>query len=261
MITHVHIETTSRCNARCEFCAHKGMSRPQLDMVPGTFAAVLKDLSGWFSGTICPFLNGEMFLDPNLEERLELIKENIRDYWFGIHTNGVLLSEHWLDVLSRHKISYFVLSLHALNPAQHEERTGLRNKWDHIRSLVPKIAPKLKVKPLILFTDDLPAYQAKAVAADMGGEYMGAYRYTWRGRVSSPHTYVPAGPCEWPFGHLFILSNGEVVPCCMDLEGEALIGNIRDHSLQELYRRIEPYRTQFRSQLAICRGCNMPQKV
>jgi hypothetical protein len=260
MVTHIHIETTSRCNAACEFCAHKGMSRPKEDMPESVFEAVLKDLSKWFSGTICPFLNGEPFMDPNFEARLDMLLQRVPNHWLGMHTNGALLTEKWLQILSRHRISYFVISLHALTPDQHQERTKLKGKWDHIMDITRKIEPYLKVKPTILFTDDIPVGPAQVLSAQLGGLYQGAFRYTWRGRVSSHHRGIPVGPCEWPFSHVFILSNGEVVPCCMDLEGEGAIGNVERQDLLTLHQRVEPYRNGPRSQLGICRGCNMPQR-
>lgn len=252
----LHIETTSKCNAKCTFCAHPTMRRPREDMSDAVFSRILTDIRPWFSGTVFPFLNGELLTDKKIWKRMAMLAE--LPVVFGIHTNGALLTKDVLKKLSKFNIQYLMISLNASNAADHQRCTGLRC-WEHLMRTIPEIHGTLGVRPSVLFTGDTNARVAGRIAARLGAQLQMAYKYTWRGRVTAP-TGVQVGPCEWLYDHLFILSNGEIVPCCMDLEGEGSFGNIMQKGLLDVYNspELDAYRTTGRDALALCNVCNMP---
>ena len=68
-------------------------------------------------------------------------------------------------------------------------------------------------------------------------------------------------PCAAPFRHGCILSDGTVVPCCMDVDGQMPLGNVTDLPFSELWAG-NAYRQLRLSMLAgalpadsICSGC------
>jgi radical SAM protein with 4Fe4S-binding SPASM domain len=74
-------------------------------------------------------------------------------------------------------------------------------------------------------------------------------------------TYPPGMPCPFPWQHLVVQWNGDVVPCCRDYNGDNRMGNVADESLVEIWHN-ELYR-QLRDQLSTgqygeneaCRKC------
>jgi MoaA/NifB/PqqE/SkfB family radical SAM enzyme len=254
MIKNVHIETSSRCNARCSFCPHSKMTRAKEVMSDQVFSQVVEDMRGWYRGPVYPFFMGEMFLDPDIFGRMDRLAGFVSG--FNIFTNGSLLNEGRLEALSTYRIGSFHISLQAVRKDQHAMLTGLKN-WEHILAMVRQIQPKLGVKPWLVFNDYLEPGLCKQLADQLGGQMLMAHTYTWRGAVNSHHKRIPQSQCEWLNGHVFILSSGEVVPCCMDCEGQASAGNVMDAPIREIYKGFAHLRKP-RSQVEFCKACNMP---
>lgn len=73
-------------------------------------------------------------------------------------------------------------------------------------------------------------------------------------------------PCRYPFSHITIRNDGTVIMCCADWLKELNIGNIRNHSLKELWKsksmynlRCDMLRTKGLKWLA-CRNCEIPYR-
>ena len=89
------------------------------------------------------------------------------------------------------------------------------------------------------------------------------------GQFTWPHLELPSlgtsGTCYGLQSHCGILSDGTVVPCCLDKEGTINLGNIRDQSLSEILNspRARKLRSGFaRGQLVepLCQRCNYIQR-
>jgi radical SAM protein with 4Fe4S-binding SPASM domain len=71
-------------------------------------------------------------------------------------------------------------------------------------------------------------------------------------------------PCTDIYRAIFVYWNGDVVPCCYDLEGENVVGNTRDNTLEEIWasdgytdlrRRIDNAYEDPVNEPDICRSC------
>jgi len=75
------------------------------------------------------------------------------------------------------------------------------------------------------------------------------------------------GPCSWLWSSLVVLWDGRVVPCCMDYDGKAVLGNIKDKPLSEIFndRPIQELRRLHLegrvSESRLCRGCSAPTEI
>jgi radical SAM protein with 4Fe4S-binding SPASM domain len=236
------------------------MERTKADMTDTVFAAVLTQLGKWFHGTVCPFLNGELFMDKKIESRLHAITTLLPSTRVGIHTNGSMLNENRLSMMQKCRMAYFNLSLQATSAAEHKERTGLRN-WDHILAMI-RLAVARGLVPTLLFNDDLNQDAARKLASSLGARHHTNYTYTWRGIVGRAKINPADNTCNWVNNHIFILSNGDVVPCCMDLEGELRMGNVMTDDLKEMYQSegMEFLRASSRGAVPFCSVCNMPPR-
>ena len=68
-------------------------------------------------------------------------------------------------------------------------------------------------------------------------------------------------PCPQLWTRLVVLSNGEATVCCADYEGKLRVGNVADHTIEELWRcetiqkiRDINFRMAF-DELPICKSC------
>jgi radical SAM protein with 4Fe4S-binding SPASM domain len=73
--------------------------------------------------------------------------------------------------------------------------------------------------------------------------------HNWAGTIFSPtknHTYKIKLPCPSPWSSLGILWDGTVVPCCLDINSEYILGNIFDESIEDIWNgsKIKFLRTQ-----------------
>lgn len=254
LIRNIHIETTSKCNARCTFCTHKDMKRPKEHMKPEVFQKIVDDLRGWYRGAVYPFFMGEMFMDPDIFDRMDVLAEFVSG--FNIFTNGGLLTEERIQRLSKYNIGSVQVSLQSTNPTQHRMFTGLKN-WNHVLTMIQRIEPVLGIRPGLIFNDYLSAAECTKISNLVGATPIMAYTYTWREKIDSHHKAIPQGICKWLNTFIFIQSNGNVVPCCMDMEGEGSVGNVMDTPILELWKRLDPLRVPPRGQHELCKNCNM----
>jgi MoaA/NifB/PqqE/SkfB family radical SAM enzyme len=69
----------------------------------------------------------------------------------------------------------------------------------------------------------------------------------WAGQVDW-HVSAPPMGCTWlPSGKVFVSSNGDLMPCCLDGDGVGIFGNIMQDDLLSL--KTQDY--------DLCRNCNM----
>jgi len=68
---------------------------------------------------------------------------------------------------------------------------------------------------------------------------------SWSGRISKEdmvgdmklkHNKIKNEPCSLLYTTLTIMWNGNVVPCCRDLDGDIILGNIMEQSIDEIWK-------------------------
>jgi radical SAM protein with 4Fe4S-binding SPASM domain len=90
---------------------------------------------------------------------------------------------------------------------------------------------------------------------------------TWLGSIDDRRAKMPANygykPCIEPFKSCCILSDGTIVPCCMDVNGEMPLGNIANSSFEKIWlgNQYNRLRIQMLDRTikkgSICDGCYM----
>jgi len=67
-------------------------------------------------------------------------------------------------------------------------------------------------------------------------------------------------PCYMLWRSMFILWNGDVTICCMDYDGEYIVGNVNNFTLKEIWEssRFRHIRSQhLRGKLKLCERCHV----
>ena len=239
---HIYIEITNRCNLACSFCPKT--KRKVEDMSYENFCKII-DQAVEYTSMIYLHVMGEPLLHPNIENMIRYANE--KGLMVGITTNGVLLEKH-VAMFHDMNIKRINLSLHSyydVNNQLHNqlvktvkacdqileqlETTIFYRLWDMDHPMAIETAKYLKehygCEDISLLYTSLNGISLKhRVRLQL------EHKFTWP--IDGENEDV-VGFCQGLRSHIAILVNGDVIPCCLDNEGNMKLGNCIDNSLQE----------------------------
>ncbi len=239
----VYVELTNVCGQACSFCP----SRPKQKRVMGldAFEKVLEQLQP-YTKTLALHLFG----DPLALENLLEYMDSAHKRGFGLHlvTSGFPLKSHAKTLLTHPALVQLNISLNSAS-AQNEEK--LQAYLDEVvawcvykRQHAPK--PFVNLRLWNKGGSDADAFFSKKITTffshafshactiELGGQkevcrldekirLHGERYFVW---PSLEAPLVPSGPCYGLRSHIGVLSDGTVVPCCLDGGGVMALGNI-----------------------------------
>lgn len=251
-LSRIYIEITNVCNLACSFCI--GNIRAPRFMSRDEFASVLQQVSA-FTGHIYLHVLGEPLLHPQLEEFLAMAQQA------GLHvnltTNGTLLAQAQEMLLRAPALRKVSISLHSMEPdSPHDTRSYLCDAAAF--ALACTKAGKLCELRLwnlgaqenenesiftaictLLGLDESAQREAHARICEIGSItlapclFLGTdVRFAWPS-LAAPRTEQPVF-CHGLRSQAAILSDGTVVPCCLDSRGDITLGNIFCTPLAEI---------------------------
>ena len=242
MYKKVYIEITNICNMNCSFC--HGHSRAAKQMSKEEFLIILDKLKG-YTEYIYYHLMGEPLTHPQLSEFIKMANE--RGYKSIITTNGTLLHRVEDDILKAgiHKVN---LSLHSF-----ENGTDVSHKR-YVYELAEFARSASENGTIVVFRLWKKGYDKgkNDTSLSLLKEFIhGDWQENTRGIKIKDKIYLEWGErFEWPdinenvkgdkffcyglkdqFG---ILSDGTVVPCCLDSDGVINLGNIFNEDISDI---------------------------
>lgn len=237
-------EITNACNLNCDFC--HGTKREIKYLTREEFSLGAKRLRG-FADYLYFHLMGEPLLHPLLADFFEIARQH--DYRVIITTNGSLLDKKkdiLLNAKALHKVS---ISLHCYEA----NRIGipidryLESCFDFCRQAAERGIIAVMRLWNIGGEDELNSKILSAMHSYFPEEWKEIYSgYKLRDRVflewgekfdwpDIEGEYM--GECHSCYGlrdQIGILSDGTVVPCCLDADGAINLGNIFESELDEI---------------------------
>jgi len=265
----VAIETTSRCNAACPFCPYSVRSREKSHMDQALFEKIVEDCTEFPLPAIEPFLNGEPFVDPNIMDRMELIRRRLPKVQMRIYSNGYALSPKRVNGLCELGIDHLYISLNTLDPQKYQSIMGLKleRTLDNVKYLTDsvrrhKVARKITLRMTRM--DDTTIAEQEEFKRFCDSRHVRCFivgLFNYKGAIHSSLP-VPNYPCEH-IARLDIMANGKAALCCMDQEGEYPLGDLRQQSVLEVYRGETSrhyqnmHRSGHRGEVAPCGTCNV----
>ena len=273
MYNKVYVEITNICNMNCSFChGHKREPR-RMSMVE--FSDILDKLADQ-TKYIYYHLMGEPLTHPLLSDFLKAAGE--RGYKSIITTNGTLLKNHGEELLAAgvHKVN---ISLHSF-----EKREGAEFKR-YVCDLTEFAKKAANQETIVVFrlwnkgADDGKNERAlRFLTENISGEWV----ENTRGIRIRDKIHIEWGErFEWPdsdakikgdkffcyglkdqFG---ILSDGTVVPCCLDSDGVINLGNIFDEDIDVILNSkramdmVEGFKCGVASE-ELCKRCSYAQR-
>ena len=273
MYNKVYVEITNICNMNCSFC--HGHKRPLKKMSKEEFALILEKLQG-YTEYIYYHLMGEPLTHNDLPEFLKMAGES--GYKSIITTNGTLLKKRGKELLG--------CPLHKINISLHSFENG--SECDHER-YVTELADFAREASdngvIVVFRlwnkgcdGGINDTSLDILRKNLDGEW----KENNRGIKIRQKLFLEWGErFEWPDinaevkGNKFfcyglkdqfgILSDGTVVPCCLDSDGVISLGNIFNGDLEKILNSqrakniVESFKCGKASE-ELCKKCGYAQR-
>ena len=242
MYSKAYVEITNICNMRCSFC--HGHGRTPRQMTREEFARVLSELAGK-TKYVYYHLMGEPLCHPELPLFLRMAEES--GFRSILTTNGTLLHKRREELLSSplHKVS---ISLHSF-----EE--GGEEAFLRYLSETADFAEKASRRGIIVVlrmwnrgfdegrNDRIFSFFRERIGGEWAENSKGIrihdkLHLEWGDRFAWPDAKAPLEServrCYGLLDHFGILSDGTVVPCCLDSEGTLALGNLFSDNLSDI---------------------------
>ena len=273
MYSRVYIEITNICNMHCSFC--HGHSRQGRFMARSEFEHILKEIDGK-TRYVYYHLMGEPLLHPELPLFIKATKE--RGLIPVITTNGTLLKKRGEELISSgvHKIS---VSLHSF---EENDFTAQERYLKEVADFADAASKEGIIVVLRLwnkgFDEGRNDRTLEFLRLSLGGEWVknpkgirirDKLHIEWGDRFEWPDSDAEIkGNRFFCYGlkdQFGILSDGTVVPCCLDSDGVIALGNIFEDDLNRVLKskRAEDMVECFKRGEAsedLCKRCGYAQR-
>ncbi len=243
-----YLEITNRCNLACSFCPKT--KRPARTINPAEFRHLAEKLRPYTDYLYLHVL-GEPLLHPQLGEILDICRELL--FRVVITTNGTLLPAQETMLLSSPALYKINVSLHSFEAnAPGDFRAYLSGCF----SFAKKAGDAGKLVDLRLWNLDGETTRGQNAQNDVILETLASFfprpwvQNTWGFRLCDRVFVHYAEKFDWPDlsleeqsdcgtcralrDQIAVLSDGTVVPCCLDHEGDIALGNLFSQNLPEI---------------------------
>ncbi len=241
--SRVYVEVTSICNRNCSFCP--GTRRPARRMTEEEFGIALDKLRP-YTEYIYLHVMGEPLTHPLLKTFIEM--GNARGFKVAITTNGTLLKTRGDDIISAgaYKVNISVHSFEDGDDADYLEYVN------NCMDFADKASSNGVLSVLRLWNkgfdngrnSDILKRLRERFPSGEWREGAGGYRIRHKlhleygDRFEWPDATAPDYGervfCHGLGDHIAVLSDGRIVPCCLDRDGEITLGNIFEDELSDV---------------------------
>lgn len=243
MINRVYIEITNVCNLNCEFCHHT--NRRIKVMSVDTFHRILLEVKE-YTDFIYLHVQGEPLTHPQFDEILSVCDEE--KVHVQLVTNGTFLNKH-MDMIHHPCLRKVSISLQSVE----YQNINVMNYMDTVLKFA--LAASSLGHPYVELRFWRPKDEAGKNTNYCLNLIKRRYEMVESGRKDNyrimPNVYVDfdnafdwpdltnqnvgtKGRCHGACDQIAILSNGSVVPCCLDADGAICFGNILITPLEEI---------------------------
>ena len=242
MYSRVYVEITNLCNRNCSFCP--GTVRPAKMLTVEEFRFIAEKLRGT-TKYLYYHLMGEPLTHPALPEMIAIATE--LGFKSAITTNGTLLPKRGQALIdgSVYKVN---ISVHSFEDGADEDYV---NYIDGCLDFAKRAGAAGTLVVLRLWNNGCDEGQNERTIAIIRAAFPGEWVVSPRGTKVGEKVYLEhADRFSWPdvnaedqgdsvfcYGlrdHFGILSDGRVVPCCLDREGEITLGNLFEENIGEI---------------------------
>jgi MoaA/NifB/PqqE/SkfB family radical SAM enzyme len=270
----LNVEPTNQCNFHCVMCSRHRSRRPIGRMPMSLFCSIIEDVLR--CGKKIKWLTlhnaGEPLLHPELSEMIRYAKSSGAVEYVHFNTNGQLLDPDTATALAEAGLDDLTVSIDAFSPETFQKVKGAGD----LTTVVKNTLQLMKIKRDLGRSN--PWVRAKMIEMPLTRKELATFRQYWRSRadeVQIQPIHNGAGaleldpspqhanryPCSLLWYSLSVNWDGTVSPCCADLSGRNIIGDLRSDSLKYVFSegRIRVYRDKMlnglEQELSPCFSC------
>ena len=266
----ISMELSSHCNLKCIMCSHPTNKRQSYLMSFDNFKMIINKIQKTQINQL--FLNmGEPFMNKLVFRMIAYAKRlNFQVY---ISTNGLLLNESYIKNILKTGVDALKFSIEGYSKEVYEKiRIGgsfnnLIKNVKLMKELRDRSGSKMSIRiSTILMKDNEDIVKF----VKFWGPYCDDIEYTgitdhiglknnneitlnakWKHRKTCPQIK--------PYNELNILSNGDMVICCVDFHGKCVLGNLLKQDLEEIWmskRMVEIRKKAYSDRITELAPCN-----
>lgn len=257
------VELTNRCNLNCPFCLaglQNQLRAAEHNLLPRGFGfidfrlyeKIVKDAAEFGIKKMQLHFQGESLLHKQFPDMVALAKQY--GMWTQVFTNGLLLTEKYINRIIQSGLDIMRFSVDGASKETYElNRIGgnfnrvLKNMKlmaEHAR----ETGTQVEWQFIVMSNNEHELHKARELANEIGIPFI------IKTFAESVPELVPCNPkyqrnlqpkpCTDIYRTIAAFWNGDVVPCCYDLEGKEIMGNLKEQTLSEIWSN--PKYTAFR---------------
>ena len=273
----LQIEPTNHCNIKCISCPRDTMGREKGYMDFTLFQKIIDEASKIGVKYIHLYLHGEPFMHPKIVDMMSYIK--LRGLNFSITTNGTLLNENINKGILNSGVTiadYVNISILGVSKETHENTMkGINHEKviNNIMNLI-NLRKKYRMKSPIIQTVfyQMPenSHESKLYIKEWKNKVDHAtlvssisYSYADYGEEQLTEGPLRKNTCTQMWERMTIFWNGDVSLCIQDVNGDYIIGNLNESTIEMLWnsdklRTIRNLHKEKRfSEIKICERCDI----
>lgn len=260
MYKKIYLEITNNCNLNCSFCIKN--NRIKKFMSIEEYQNILDKIKD-YTKYLYFHVSGEPLLHPNINEFINI---GSQDFFINITTNGYLINR----IKDNHNIRQINISLHSYNA---KYNISLEEYINNITSVMDNLHNDTYFS-LRFWVDNeytkeiiklLERKYNKKIKLKNGFEIIKNVFISINKEFIWPTLdndyYNELGTCYALKDHIGILSNGTVVPCCLDVNGIINLGNIFTNNLKDIIESnryqnmLNGFKNNYKCE-ELCKRCN-----
>lgn len=244
----LQLEPTNYCNVNCICCPTDKMKRGKGHMNIGLFKKIIDEASAIGVKRVHLYLHGESMIHPRIDEMIQYIKVN--RLGISMHTNGMLFSREKIENILYSGVNsgdYFLFSILGYSKEVHERIMKKVNHEKVIKNILDFIQLRKQLKingPIIevIFyrlsenineEAEFVSYWRKIVdhvhpVGDISKSFAGY-------KVENKTIPLRSKTCKLLWERMTIFWNGDVTMCAEDLDGDHVLGNLREKTIRDIW--------------------------
>ena len=235
---YIQLETVIGCDAKCPFCPQRKIDRKPV-LMPESIWKKIIDETRELGITYCPFLQNEALIDKRLPTIISYIKKD-RTARVEINTNGSLLDDRKTVDLLEAGVDLIRFSVDAFSKSTYGKcRVGL--DYNRVVGNINRFIERASGNHSSVVTE------VRMIDMDINKDEQKPFIEYWSGRADRT-LIVPLYNWPWDDGvtmvrkpclkmreEMFFYSDGRAVLCCWDIAGRAVIGDVTEESVLEIW--------------------------
>ncbi len=247
----MYIDPSSLCNFSCIYCPQSDTNSKDFNfttMKLDDFKKIVADIKSLGRLKTCNLFSfGEPLLNPLTPQFLQIAKENDIAEKYVITSNVSLLTEEKARQLVDNELSFLRVSIYGAYDHSYQERTNTKIRLEHIKKNLAYLKAyrdsvqsslSIAVKMLDTNIEEENQFFLETFSA-LGDECFIEPLHNWHNeeqKFNQLKGNKEKSKCPYPFYTLVVHADLDVSVCCPDWNKKLCIGNLKEQSLEEIWK-------------------------